>query len=144
VVRHQYRGILGCDDPFEGDDLERVSYVCESLVVCLVRANLKQSCQELWPAFTRLGHEGVVTDEPWRLGLYRTGDGATNATQIYPRTMQWTDLQAIANEDAATDFPAAVRGDPILFLLFVNIFPFRGSFSAVRFLHRKFDLSSSP
>jgi hypothetical protein len=108
-----------------------VSYVCEGLMACLVRANLKQRCQELWPDFTRISHEGVVTEDAWRLGLYRTGDGASNATQIYPRTMQWTELQAIASEDSAADFPAALRADPILFLLFVNIFPFRASFSAV-------------
>lgn len=51
--------------------------------------------------------------------------------------------QAIANEDAAADFPAALRAHPILFLLFVNIFPFRASFSAVKFLHRTFDLPPS-
>lgn len=144
VVRHQYQNILGCDDPLEGEGFERVSYVCEGLLACLVRADLKQKCQELWPNFTRLSHEGIVTEEAWRFGLFRTGDGAINATQIYPRTMQWAELQAIANEDAAADFPAALRADPILFLLFVNIFPFRASFSAVKFLHRTFDPSSGP
>jgi hypothetical protein len=142
VVRHRYQKFLGCDDPLEGEGFERVSYVCEGLLACLVRADLKQKCQELWPNFSRLSHEGLVTEEAWRLGLFRTGDGAINETKIYPRTMQWAGLKAIANEDAAADFPAALRAHPILFLLFVNIFPFRASFSAVKFLHRTG--SSSP
>jgi hypothetical protein len=50
---------------------------------------------------------------------------------------------AIANEDAAADFSAALRAHPILFLLLVNIFPFRASFSAVKFLRRTFDLPPS-
>jgi hypothetical protein len=139
VAQHQYHQLLGCADPFEGDSFGGHSYVCESLLMCCVRSSLKQVCQELWPQFTKVIHERVAPDESWRFGLYRTGDAATNETQIYPSTMQWSDLQDICNEDMATDVPAALRADPILLLLFVNIFPFRASFSAVKFLHKEFD-----
>ena len=111
----------------------------EGLMMCLVRSNLKQTCQELWPDFTRIGHERVTPDQPWQFGLYRTGDEATNETQIYPSTVQWSDLQEICREHAAVDVPAALKADPLLLLLFVNIFPFRASFSAAKFLHKEFD-----
>jgi hypothetical protein len=140
-VRHMHAPVLRCDDPFGNDGFERDSFVCESLLACLVRANLKEKCQELWPDFTRISHERVVPDQPWMYGLFRMGEDATNATQIYTPTMQWADLQAVMNEDAGADIPAALKADPILLLLFVNIFPFRSSFSAVKFLHRKFDTS---
>lgn len=143
VAQHQYRKILGCPDPFEGDGFEGESYFCESLLMCLVRANLKQTCQELWPDFTRLGHERVVPDQPWQFCLYRTGDGATNETQIYPPTVQWSELQAIYQEHEAVDVPATLKADPVLLLLFVNIFPFRASFSAMKFLHKEFDRTVS-
>jgi hypothetical protein len=144
VVQHQYRVPLGCADPFEGDSFGGHSYVCESLLMCCVRSNLKQICQQLWPQFTKVVHERVSPDEAWRFGLYRTGDAATNETHIYPSTMQWSDLQAICNKDMATDVPAALRADPILLLLFVNVFPFRASFSSVKFLHKAFDGTGVP
>ena len=143
VAQHQYQQILGCPDPFEGDGFEGDSYFCESLMMCLVRSNLKQTCQELWPDFTRLGHERVVPDQAWQFGLYRTGDVATNETRIYPPTVQWSELQSICEEHEAADVPAALKADPVLLLLFVNIFPFRASFSAMRFLHQEFDRTVS-
>lgn len=139
VVQHQYRQVLGCLDPFEGDGFEGDSYFCESLMMCLVRSNLKQTCQELWPDFTRIGHERVTPDQAWQFGLYRTGDEATNETQIYPSTVQWSDLQEACREHAAVDVPGALKADPVLLLLFVNIFPFRASFSAMKLLHKEFD-----
>jgi hypothetical protein len=139
VARHKYRRILGCPDPFEGDSFEARSYFCESLMMCLVRANLKQTCQELWPAFTKVGHERVVPDNAWQFGLYRMGDAATNETKIYPPTGQWSELQEICREHAAVDVPAALRADPILLLLFVNIFPFRAGYSVIKFLHKELD-----
>lgn len=143
VAQHRYREVLGCPDPFEGDSFEGDSYFCESLMMCLVQSNLKQTCQELWPDFTRIGHERVVPDQAWQFGLYRTGDAATNETQIYPPTVQWSELQEICKEHVAADVPAALMADPVLLLLFVNIFPFRASFSAMRFLQREFDRTVS-
>jgi hypothetical protein len=139
VVQHQYRDVLGCPDPFEGDGFEGDSYFCESLMMCLVRSSMKQTCQELWPDFTRISHERVVPDRAWQFGLYRTGDEAKNETQIYPSAVQWSDLQEICREHAAADVPDALKADPLLLLLFVNIFPFRASFSATKFLHKEFD-----
>lgn len=139
VARHQYSQVLGCADPFEGDGFEGDSYVGESLMMCLVRANLKEACKELWPAFTRIGHERVVPDQPWRYGLYRLGDAATNETKIYPPTVQWSDLQEVCREHSAADVPQRMKDDPVVLWLFVNVFPFRASFSALKFLHKTFD-----
>jgi hypothetical protein len=115
------------------------SYYCESLMMCLVRANLKQTCQELWPEFTKVNHERLTPNQAWQFGLFRTGDAAKNETQIYPPTVQWSDLQEICREHSATDIPGVLKADPLLLLLFVNIFPFRASFSATKFLHKEFD-----
>ncbi|MGQ0834887.1 MAG: hypothetical protein ACT4O5_08210 [Gammaproteobacteria bacterium] len=145
VVRHKSQPLLGCDDPYEGDGFQGTSYVCEGLMACLVRSGIKEACRELWPDFTRINHERLVPDEPWRYGLFRTGEGATNATKIYPSMMEWTELQKIASEeDVGSDIPQALKGHPFLLLLFVNIFPFRLSFSAVKFLHGEFDTTPAP
>jgi hypothetical protein len=69
---------------------------------------------------------------------YRTGQEATNATKIYPRTMHWSDLQEIMAKREAADVPEPLKADPIVMLLFTNVFPFRASFSAMQFLHAKF------
>jgi len=142
VVRHKYHNLLGCDDPLEGDSFECRSYICESLMMYLVRSNLKEICKELWPDFTRISHERVVPDESWRYALYRMGEGATNTTYIYPSMMQWNDLKEFFAEHEGADIPKALKADPILLLLFVTIFPFRASFSAIKFLQRKFDVLS--
>lgn len=138
VTRHKSLGILGGDDPFEGDEFEVVSYVCESLMMCLVRTDMKQACKDLWPAFTKVNHERVIPDQAWRYCLYRTGDGATNQTKIYPPTGQWDELQKIAGDVSAPDIPDVLKADPFLLLLFTTIFPFRASLSAVKFLQKEF------
>ena len=143
IVQHKHLQILGCDDPFEGDGFEGTSYVCESLMMCLVRANLKERCREIWPDFTRINHERVVPDEPWRFALFRTGEGATNSSYIYPSTMQWKDLQELSAEHTGADIPETLKVDPMLLLLFVAIFPFRASFSAMKFLHKRFDVPAA-
>jgi hypothetical protein len=139
VVKHDAQQILGVDDPFEGDGFEGDSYFCESLLTCLVRADLKQECIQLWPDFTRINHERVVPDQAWRYCRYRTGDEAENQTKIYPPTGQWSELREAAKDFSAEDIPRALKADPILLLLFTIVFPFRASFSAVKFLHREFD-----
>ena len=139
VTRHHYSALLGCEDPLEGGGFSGSSYVCESLMVCLVRAGMKEQCQVLWPNFTRITHLKAIPDDAWRFGLYRMGDHAADETKIYPRTIQWADLQEMAGEHAGAEIPEALRKDPILLLLFVAIFPFRASFSAVKFLHKNFD-----
>lgn len=144
VALHNYHQVLGCSDPFEGDGFAGDSYFCESLMMFLVRSDLKEICQKLWPNFTKISHERVVPDQAWQFGLYRTGDAATNETHIYPPTVQWSDLQKICKECEAMDVPAALRDDAILLILYVNIFPFRASFSVMRFLHKEFDSPTSP
>jgi hypothetical protein len=139
-LKHQAQALLGVDDPFEGGSFEGSSYFCESLLTCLIRANMKAECVKLWPDFTRINHERVVPDEPWCYGLFRTGDGAENQTKIYPSTGNWAELlREAAQDSAAADIPEALKADPTLLLLFTIVFPFRASFSAVKFLHREFD-----
>lgn len=139
VVQHTYRGVLGCADLFEGESFAGSSYFCETLMMCLVRSNLKEVCQKLWPDFTRIGHERVVPDKAWQFGLYRMGEAATNETHMYPPTYRWDELQQACDEHTATDVPTALKSDPILLLLFVNVFPFRASFSAMKYLQYRFD-----
>ena len=143
VVRHSYLKMLGCADPFEGESFEGTSYICEILMMYLVRTNLKERCKELWPDFTRINHERIVPDEAWRFALYRTGEEATNTTHIYPSTMQWKDLQELSVEHGEADIPEALKADPILLFLFVTIFPFRASLSAVKVLHENFDVPAT-
>ncbi len=57
--------------------------------------------------------------------------------------MQWKDLEALSAEHEGADIPEALKADPILLLLFVTIFPFRASFSAVKFLHKNFDVPTA-
>nr|VFK54598.1 MAG: hypothetical protein BECKTUN1418F_GA0071002_104810 [Candidatus Kentron sp. TUN]VFK57805.1 MAG: hypothetical protein BECKTUN1418E_GA0071001_104710 [Candidatus Kentron sp. TUN]VFK62309.1 MAG: hypothetical protein BECKTUN1418D_GA0071000_11726 [Candidatus Kentron sp. TUN] len=124
-------------------DAEMILQMLESLMMCLVRSNLKEVCQQLWPDFTKIGHERLVPDQAWQFGLYRTGDAATNEMEIYSPTTQWNELQEICKDHMAADVLAALKDDPVLLLLFVNIFPFRASFSTMRFLHREFDRTVS-
>lgn len=143
VTRHAYAKLLGWDDPFEGGSFAGTSYVCESLLMCVVRAGMKEACQALWPDFTRMTHLKTIPDDSWRFALYRMGDQAVDDMKIYPRSMHWSDLQEIAAEHAGTDVPQQLRNDHLLLLLFINIFPFRASFSTLKFLHRHFDTTSA-
>jgi len=143
VTRHNHAELLRCDDPFGGGSFAGTSYVCETLMMCIVRAGMKEACQALWPDFTRMNHEKTIPDDAWRFGLYRMGDHAADDTRIYPTTMQWKELQEIAAEHAGSEVPQALKTYPIQLLLFVIIFPFRGSFSAMKFLHKHFDTTAA-
>ncbi|MEJ1965233.1 MAG: hypothetical protein WDO56_28345 [Gammaproteobacteria bacterium] len=61
----------------------------------------------------------------------------------YPSTGQWNEQREAAKDVSAPDIAAVLKKDPAILLLFTNIFPFRASFSAVKFLHRQFDKSWS-
>jgi hypothetical protein len=138
TVRHQYHRILNCRNPFEGYDFGSESYLAESLLLFLVRANRKQACRNLWPDFTRIQNQAFVLDSAWQYGLYRSDHGG-NKTKIYPPTYDWKDLQADAKDDAVAMIPPALKQDPILLLLFVNIFPHRATTEAMMLLHRHYD-----
>jgi hypothetical protein len=143
VTRHAYAKIVGWDDPFEGTSFAKTSYVCEILLMCIVRAGMKEVCKALWPDFTRITHLKTIPDDSWRFSLYRMGDQATDDMKIYPRSMLWSDLHEAASEHAGIEVPEHLRSDKLLLLLFVNIFPFRASFSAMKFLQKYFDVGSA-
>lgn len=138
TVRHQYHRILNCRDPLEGYDFGGESYFAESLLLFLVRANRKQACRNLWADFTRLQNQSFVVARPWQYGLFRSEHGG-NKTKIYPPTYDWKDLQAIAKEESADSVPQALRQDPILLLLFVNLFPHRATTEVMMSLHLHYD-----
>lgn len=139
VVRHNYNQLLNCSDPIEGDGFECTSYVCESLLMCLVRANAKEYCQALWPSFTKIGHENVSIAPAWEYGLFRAGPSAINNTTYYPSTLEWTVLQEMCKESAGDGIPSPMKADPIMLLLFVNVFPFRANYSAIKYLQKAID-----
>lgn len=139
VVHHEALRILGGEDPYGGSTFEGISYVCEPLMMCLVQNDRKEICKALWPNFTKIVHEWTAPDQPWQFCLFRFGEDGKNESRIYPSTGEWAALRKMAADCSTPEVPAALRADPILLLLFINIFPFRVLSSVVKLLHQVFD-----
>ncbi len=134
VVRWLHGMGSGIEDDDIGDaNFRYSSYFAEGLLHLAVRANLKDDCKELWPSFTKVIQHYFEAEQPWQYCLIRSDRGVNHSIVPEP-TGHWTDLQAIAADITTPKVPNALRGDPVLLLLFAIIAPYRATPDVVRYL----------
>ena len=121
------------DHDIRGADFGHSAHFAEGLLSLVARAGLKEPCQALWRRYTMLLHQSFEVEEPWQFCLIRSERGINRSIVPQPTTL-WTDLQAVAAEIATPKVPEALRGDPILLLLFTIIAPYRATPDVVRYL----------
>jgi len=132
------RWLHGIGSGIEDDDIGDAnfgysSYFAEGLLHLAVRANLKDDCKKLWPPFTKVVQHYFEVEQPWQYCLIRSDRGVNHSIVPEP-TGHWTDLQAIAADITTPKVPSALRGDPVLLLLFAIIAPYRATPDVVRYL----------
>lgn len=136
VVRHRYPKILRTTTGIDRDDFGQSSFMALPLFELLVRANMKQTCKQLWPRFSKLVHKFFDVEESWEYCLPRASKGIERA-RLFEPAAEWPMVRAAAAESAGNEIPAALRNDPVLLLLYCVLFPNRATPSAIRCVGRQ-------
>lgn len=125
--------LLGFPDDHPNESSRGLSYTIDGLVSLLVRRGWKQYMKINWPAISRLSAYSFIPEELWQYYLWRSSRG-TNIVASPPLTKAWADLQNEAEDDSGSSIPQLLRQDPVLFLLFLVVFPHRVRADAIRWL----------
>lgn len=133
TLPHLLAPVLGSvEDPLE-DIFTSKSYALEGLLYLFVRRNWKQTMKSLWPDVTRLA---FVSFEPANFcEFYRWRSEKGTNKIVYPKhTQDWKELKEVSFKDEGVCIPPTIKGDPILLLLFLCIYPHRMNAEIMRWL----------
>ncbi|MBS3910003.1 MAG: hypothetical protein KGZ93_10355 [Actinobacteria bacterium] len=116
------------DERFRGN-----SYVLEGLVHLFVRRNFKQHTWPLWPDVTRISVTTFKPKKLWHLYKWNNREGVLEIA--YPKhTQDWSELRTMAQESGGAYVPKLIKTEPVLFLLFLCVYPHRMNASIMRWL----------
>lgn len=139
VIRHKLWQFLRLkEDPFMGDSFRFTSFYSLSILHLIVRTNLKQTCKSIWPDFSRLNFNHFMPLNPWMFCLKESPEGIEMTIQ--PKlTKDWDELVVEARDVSGYGIPDAMKSNKFLLMLFIVLFPHRGTPWAVRYLGWKFN-----
>jgi hypothetical protein len=115
---------VGEASALRGETLTGSSYTAEALLHLLVRTNLKQECEMIWPGFTKLSHRYCLQDQVWSYCTIHSKHGI-DVTRIYPNTYTWAELKADATKSLAEFIPNELARRPWLLALWWQVVPYR-------------------
>ncbi|MCK4821642.1 hypothetical protein KA005_38105 [bacterium] len=141
IIRHQLWQFLRLkEDPFMGDSFRFTSYYALSILHLIVRTNLKQTCGSIWPDFSRLNFNHFKPLKPWMFCLKESPEGV-EITEQPKLTKGWSELVYDSRDVSGFGIPDALKSNKFLLILFLILFPHRGTPWAVRYLGWKFNES---
>jgi hypothetical protein len=133
VLQHNLADFIGGDDPLRDETATHVSFSSEYLLHLVVRANLKQTCKSIWPQISKLILKRYEPQEPWEFATVYSERGMEYLVQP-PAAKLWSELVNEACESEGSDVPQVLRDHIYVLLLFIILFPYRATPSAIRFL----------
>lgn len=107
------------------------SYYVEGLMHLFVRENYKQRMLLMWPEISKVFFKAFRFKEVTDFYRWRNKEGSEVMTTP-PPTKRWPELKNEAAENGGIDIPILLKERPYLYILFINVFPFRGSGSGLR------------
>jgi len=116
------------------DTFNEHAFTAEALLHLFVRRNWKQHSKFLWPGFTRLMCCTIEFDEGWLRYLWRVDDQGVNQSTRPELTKDWSTLKEEAFESSGVNLPSTLKKYPLLFLLFLIVYPHRCDSESVRWL----------
>lgn len=119
------------------EDFKGNSYTVEGLVHLLTRRLWKQGIKSFWPGITRVGWSSFYPKDKWQYYLWRSTYGK-NVTQMPTFPKRWDELLAESRESKGAELPLHIKEDPVMFLLFLIVYPHRCRADAVRWLDTQF------
>lgn len=136
VARHNAREFLKpSDDALEGESFRTTSFYALPLLQMLAARGLKGVCASAWPDMTRINHKRFIPEQRWQYGLWRTQSGIEETVQL-PKTQQWDTLFSEAKSVECSEAPGLLLTQPLLLMLLVILFPYRGTPNVIRHLDR--------
>jgi hypothetical protein len=139
ILEYNLRGFLGLkEDPFKGESFKNSSFFAEGLLHLLVRTNLKQTCKNIWPNYSKLFLKQFVPSKRWKYCLIKDDEGEEISIQP-PLTKEWGDLIEEARNISCPEIPENMAKNKFLLMLFIIIFPYRALPSAIRYLGGAFN-----
>lgn len=107
------------------------SYYLEGLIHLYVRENYKQQMIVLWPEISLCFFKSFKFNAKLDFYRWHNSKGKEVLTTPVP-TKVWNDLRAEAEEAEGSEIPDLLKSHPHLYSLFLNVFPFRGTSSGMR------------
>lgn len=80
--------------------------------------------KSLWPNISRIGFCSFISNEKWHFYLWKNEKGVT-VTKFPPLTKEWDELKNEANMTNVDNLPDYLIQNPIIFLLFLIVYPHR-------------------
>lgn len=137
VLLHQ----TGAPSEYIKDTFTEHAYTTEALMHLFVRRNWKQYTKLIWPAYTRLMVCTLEVNQRWMKYLWRIEDQGVNQSKWPVLTKEWSELKNEAMESAGLGIPDLMKQKPMLFLLFLIIYPHRCDAESVRWLDSTLSLA---
>jgi hypothetical protein len=138
-VRHTLKEFLGAkSSPFDDITFQNSSYFAKSVLLLLVRTNLKVTSKSIWPTFSKLSLKHFSPEKQWGFCLLRTAKGI-NVTDLPKLTKHWKELQQEARDCRCPEAPEEFVENRYLLMLFCILFPYRAIPSVVSKLDRYFN-----
>ena len=125
------------EQPIE-DTFRANSFTVEALFHILVRRNWKNHAKRLWPDYTRISSSYFRPSGLWQYFHWRNKKGALITT--FPKlTQKWDEVKKVSMESKGLGIPRIIQQEPIIFLLFLIVYPFRLNPEAARWLDHKIE-----
>jgi hypothetical protein len=112
------------------------SFSLLGLVHMFARRLWMQQMRFLWPNISRIASTYQELDEPWKVFRWHNTD-ATQVDVLPKHTKTWSELLAESEEHQGITVPETIKDHPILFLLFLCVYPHRMSADRIRWLDHK-------
>ena len=119
-------------------DFSDKSYFSETLLRMLARSNLKQTCKEIYPQFSKIHSVEFRPSNDWSYCLYRSETGS-EVTKIHSTPKKWSDLLQESRDARAEFVPEPLKSNIFLLMLHIIIFPYRATPSVLGYLDLKFN-----
>ncbi len=109
------------------------SHVLEGLLYMAIRRNWKRKLKMLWPEITRISLESFTPPKKWQFYLWYCDKGLNKSVRLKHYQL-WEELLATASEEGGSMIPRTIKGEPILLLLFLQVFPHRFTADVARWI----------
>lgn len=140
VCRHRHANAIGeKGDVLANEQFAGMSYYAEGLFYLMVQANMKQTCKLEWPDLTRMTHGKLIPKREYQYGLLHIPEGE-HVLYHLPFEKQWQDLVSEAKDGDPDYVPTWLKWNEQrhILLLFIIIFPHRGTPEILKCLGRSF------
>jgi len=122
------------DDAFDGK-----AFYLEGLIHLFARSGLKQEMKWRFPEITRIALCSYRPESDWQFYLFKNRNRGDLIERFLIPPHRWSELRNDAAENAGTELPSRLRGDPLGYLGLLLVMPHRVTAGGLRWLATHMD-----